>query len=275
MTTETEIELHVYITSEDGTRHVAVFDGTIPYHRPEVDDLWGDLQAARRPAPLAGRVYVGPDATPQRIAEEVAFLALTEWPEPLGFSWRSIVFRRGPGRDSRGSEICTVLGDLHRVHEALVGGDLREVEQNRRIDIAAACRAAELRAEAEVQLEREACLDDAAAVAWLDGDRSALPRLLELAEAAHARSFGVYAGEIELLDTVIVRPPPAEYDVPRMDITERRWRSCRGRLRREGPARPAFVETVSRTEVTIYRSCTSVREEFGVSSNFSFAASIP
>ena len=251
---------------------MAVFDGTVPYHRPEVDDLWGDLQAARRPAPLAGRVYVGADATPQSIAEEVAFLALTEWPEPLDFAWTSIVFRRGPGRDSRGSQICTALGDLHRVHEALVGGDLREVEQNRRIDIAAACRAAEQRAEAEVQLERAACLDDSAAVAWLDGDRSALPRLLALAEVARARSFGVYAGELELLDTVIVRPPPAEYDVPRMDITERRWRSCRGRLRadRGGAARPSFVDIVSRTEVPVYRSCSSYRaEQFGVSSNFS------
>lgn len=230
----TEIELHVYITSEDDGRHVAVYDASIPYHRPEVDDLWSDMGDGRprRPAPLAGRVYVDHSATGQDIAVEVAYLAMTSWPHPVD-DWRKIVFRRGyaGGSSETRSVIASALADLHRSQEYAVPGPLGPdiFERNIRIDIAAACSSAEARCDLELQLERAACLTDEAAVAWLDGDRSVMPMLLDLADRARVRSFGVYADDVELLDTIIVRPPPTETPPPVNDLTAIRWETARGR----------------------------------------------
>lgn len=232
--TTTEIELHVYITAEDDHRRIAVVDGTLPYLRPTVDDLWHDQQRVRRPAPLAGRVYVSPSATAADIAAEVAYLALTIWPAPSSFPWDRLVFARGSSttasRSSGASVLAGALADLHAVGErhSYDRGLATVLTVNTKIDISAAVDAAHRRSGAELELERAACLSDEGAVAWLDGDRSALGGLLGLARAAGVRSFGVYAGETELLDTIIVRPLPVEYPVPSMDLTERRWRASRG-----------------------------------------------
>jgi len=233
--TTTEIELHVYITAEDDHRRICVVDGTHPYIRPTVDDLWHDQQHVRRPAPLAGRVYVSPSATAADIAAEVAYLALTVWSAPASFPWDRLVFARGSSttasRSSGGASVLAgALADLHAVAERHLYelGLATVVTVNTKIDITAAIDAAHRRSEAELELERAACLSDDGAVAWLDGDRSALEGLLALARAAGVRSFGVYAGETEILDTIIVRPLPVEYPVPSMDLTERRWRASRG-----------------------------------------------
>lgn len=236
MTTTTEIELHVYITAEDDHRRIAVVDGTLPYIRPAMDDLWGDQQRVRRPAPLAGRVYVSPTATAQEIAAEVAYLALTVWPAPSDFPWDRLVFARGASsswsRSAGGvvSVIAGALADLHAMDERFVYDDglATQVSINTKILIAAAIVAAGARSDAELLLERAACLSDDDAVAWLDGDRSALDGLLDLASRAGVRSFGVYAADTDLLDTIILRPPPVEHPVPSMDLTERRWRASRG-----------------------------------------------
>lgn len=229
--TTTEIELHVFITAEDDHRRIAVVDGTRPYIRPAVDDLWGDQHRVRRPAPLAGRIYVSPDATGQEIAAEVAYLALTAWPAPSAFPWDRLVFARSQSvGGSPGGSVAKALADLHAVMERHVfEGGLSTVRAvNTKIDLEAAVDSAMRRSEAELRLEAAACLADEEAVAWLDGDRTALARLLPLARAAGVRSFGVYAGETEILDTIILRPPPVENPVPSMDVTERRWRASRG-----------------------------------------------
>lgn len=233
--TTTEIELHVYITAEDDHRRIAVVDGTLPYIRPTVDDLWHDQQRVRRPAPLAGRVYVSSSATASEIAAEVAYLALTIWPAPPSFPWDRMVFARGhstsASRSSSGTSVlASALADLHAVGERHLydRGLATVITVNTKIDISAAVDAARRRSWAELELERAACLSDEGAVAWLDGDRSALGGLLVLARAAGVRLFGVYAGETELLDTIIVSPPPVEHPIPSMDLSERRWRASRG-----------------------------------------------
>lgn len=190
MTTFTTV--HVYQLS---AAVYAAYRNDRPFVRPQrIRDEEGQLawRGWRRVVPMAPLVasFVIPrGASDDDIRREVAYLALTEW-------------------DSTGIEVAvdpktsSIPGYGAALSPAATPITAEELA------------AAERRADAEAALDAATTLDDAAAIRWLDGDRSDLPQMLALAEAARVRAFGVYAGVDELLETVVLASPLPMPDAP-------------------------------------------------------------
>lgn len=184
--TTTSIEYHVYLCDvEAGT--VAVFRADRPYHRPckATGIAW---RGWRRAAPAVHHKIASifaPDGDLDRVAEEVAYLALTDWPRPTSRDWSQLSIAVDP------ASFVTKAGNLG-LKPAPAPIDQRIVD------------AAVARSEAEVELDRTCTLDDDDAIRWLDGDRGEIEgRIAALAERARVVACGVYTADGDHLDTLV------------------------------------------------------------------------
>lgn len=213
--TTAQIEYHVYLAEpEAGT--VAVFRANSHYHRPPMtasDIAWRGWRrhVSPRPCPLSGRFFAPANASADRIAEEVAYLALTEWPRWEGRAWSDLSVAVDP------RVTITVTGGLSLTPVAV---PLTRTQ----------AAAAEARANAEAELDRLTCLDDETAVRWLDGDRWRLmPAIEALAIAARVPAVGVYTEDGDHLDTLVFGElPPDPTEPPEWDLTAARAAVSRG-----------------------------------------------